>query len=151
MISNYKIEFIQPEQTLELRQRNLKPFLSRTECENPEDYWISTKHFGLYYSQKMVAIATVFPQANVEFACGSPFRLRGMATDTNYRGQGFGSVLLMTIFDYLKDQRSDLIWCNARFKALNFYRNNGFQFHGEIFELPDIGPHRIMYKRILPK
>lgn len=151
MISNYKIELIRPEQTLELRQKNLKPFLSKEECLNPEDHGVETRHFGLFYNNKIVSVATIFPQAHVDFSCGYPFRLRGMATDLNYRGQGFGSVVLMTIFDYLKEKRCDLLWCNARLKASNFYKSNGFIAHSEVFELPQIGPHRVMYKRIIPK
>lgn len=151
MISNYQIEFISSEQTLELRQKNLKPFLSISECANPEDNLIETKHLGLIYNEKIVSVVTIFPQAHPDFSCGLPYRLRGMASDVNYRGQGFGSVLLMTAFDYLKDKKCDLLWCNARLKAMNFYKNNGFIVHSDIFELPQIGPHRVMYKRIIPR
>lgn len=151
MISDYKIEFIKPAQTLEIRQKNLKPFLSVSECANPEDDGVDTKHFGLIYNNKIISVASVFPQAHVDFSCGLPYRLRGMATETNYRGQGFGSVILMTIFDYLKEKRCDLLWCNARFKAFNFYKCNGFVSHSDIFEIPQIGPHRVMYKRIIPR
>lgn len=151
MILNYKVEIIKPEQTLNLRQKNLKPFLSPFECVNPEDQWVTTKHFGLFYYDKLVSVVTLFPEANLLLHCGNPYRLRGMATDINYRGQGFGSVLLMSVLDYLKEQRADLIWCNARIRAFDFYKANGFLFSGDLFELPQIGPHKVMYKRIIPR
>ena len=151
MISNYKIDFITSEQTLELRQKVLKPYLSKKECLNPEDFQATTTHFGLFYNNRLISIATIFPESNKVLHCGFPYRLRGMATDINYQGQGFGGALLMSIIDFLKDKRCDLLWCNARLKAFQFYRANGFQNSGEIFELPDIGPHKVMYKRIIGK
>lgn len=151
MIFNYKIEQITSEQTLDLRQKILKPFLSKKECVNPEDFLPTTSHFGLLYNDRLISVATIFPEANKELFCGFPYRLRGMATDLNYQGQGFGGALLMSVIDFLKDKRCDLLWCNARIKAFPFYKTNGFQFHGEMFELPDIGPHKVMYKRIIGK
>lgn len=151
MISNYKIEFITINKVLELRQKNLKPFLTLAECKNSEDDNVLTKHFGIFYNNNCVSVATVFPESHKDFQCGNPYRLRGMATDSQFRGQGFGSILLMHAFDYLKDIKCDLLWCNARLKALNFYKQNGFHAQSEIFELPQIGPHIVMYKRIIPK
>ncbi|MBL7546230.1 MAG: GNAT family N-acetyltransferase [Bdellovibrionaceae bacterium] len=151
MIFNYKIDLITSEQTLDLRQKILKPFLSKKECVNPEDFLPTTTHFGLFYNDRLISIATVFPESNKGLFCGFPYRLRGMATDINYQGQGFGGATLMAVIDFLKDKRCDLLWCNARFKAFPFYKSSGFQFHGEMFELPDIGPHKVMYKRIIGK
>lgn len=151
MIFNYKIDLITTDQTLDLRQKILKPFLSKRECLNPEDLIPTTKHFGLFYNDKLISVATIFPEAHKDLFCGFPYRLRGMASDLNYQGQGFGGALLMSVIDYLKDKRCDMLWCNARFKAFPFYKSNGFQFSGEMFELPDIGPHKVMYKRILGK
>ena len=151
MISNYKIDLITSDQTLELRQKVLKPFLSRKECANIEDSFPTTKHFGLFYNDRLISTATIFPESNIRLNCGFPYRLRGMATDINYQGQGFGGALLMSIIDFLKEKRCDMLWCNARFKAFQFYKSNGFQFSGEMFDLPDIGPHKLMYKRIIGK
>lgn len=151
MISNYKIDLITSEQTLDLRQKVLKPFLSKKECLNPEDLSPITTHFGLFYNEHLISVATIFPASNTNMHCGFPYRLRGMATDIKYQGQGFGGALLMSTIDFLKDKRCDLLWCNARFKAFPFYKSNGFQFSGDMFDLPDIGPHKVMYKRIIGK
>ena len=151
MISNYKIDFITKEQTLDLRQRSLRPFLAKSECQYPEDGNTETKHFGLFYNGNIVSIATIFPQSYFEFSSGNPYRLRGMATDSNFRGQGFGSFILMTVFDYLKVKRCDLLWCHARIRATSFYRSNGFLPHAQVFDVPQTGPHQLIYKRIIPK
>lgn len=151
MIFNYKIDLITTEQTLDLRHKILKPFLSKKDCVNPEDFFPTTHHFGLFYNDRLISIATIFPESNKNLNCGFPYRLRGMATGTNYQGQGFGGALLMSVIDFLKDRRCDLLWCNARFKAFPFYKSSGFQFQGEMFELPEIGPHKVMYKRIIGK
>ncbi len=151
MISNYKIELITSDQTLDLRHKVLKPFLSKKECLTPEDFLPTTTHFGLFYNDRLISTASVFPESNIDLHCGFPYRLRGMASDINYQGQGFGGALLMSIIDFLKDKRCDMLWCNARIKAFPFYKSNGFQFSGEMFDLPEIGPHKVMYKRITGK
>lgn len=151
MLVSFRIENISADATLDLRQKVLKPFLSRKECINSEDNLPTTKHFGLFYNDRLAAIATIFPESNVSLDCGYPFRLRGMASDPNFQGQGFGSALLMHIIEYLKEKKCDLLWCNARIRAFTFYQSNGFQFCGDLFELKDIGPHKIMYRRIIAK
>jgi len=48
----------------------------------------------------------------------------------------------------LKDRKVDLLWCDARKVALGFYEKMGFKILGDFYEIPIIGPHKLMYKVI---
>jgi len=137
--------------TLPLRQKVLKPFLHADDCVNPGDDAPTTFHLGLFHERKLVTICTFVSEPSPIFNAGNPFRLRGMATDPNYHGQGFGQVLLQHGMVLLKQQYCDLVWCNARIKAFGFYEKMGFRFHGPLFEMDRIGAHKVMYKYLIPR
>lgn len=149
MSLQYEIKRITTAQTLPLRQKVLKPFLPVAECTNPGDDLATTYHFGLFHGGKLVSISTFLLESHPAFSAGFPYRLRGMATDDKYRGQGFGQKVLSHGVEFLRSQGCDFIWCNARLKAFNFYATLGFRFHGPMFELKDIGPHKVMYKHLI--
>ena len=48
----------------------------------------------------------------------------------------------------LKKRDCDMVWCNARLVAVNFYKSVGFKITGELFGIEGIGPHYYMYKEI---
>jgi len=145
------IRQISAKETLSLRHKVLKPHLSIEECANPEDIEPSTFHLGLYFKDHLVSIVSFSYQACPLMSAGAPYRLRGMATDEKYRSQGFGNELVNFAQDLLRSKRCDLIWCNARIKAIPFYENLGFRGLGNLFELPGIGTHKVMYKILNPR
>lgn len=145
------IRLISADETLRLRQRVLRPYLRESDCFYPEDKLITTFHTGLFHSQRLVSIATYMLESSPHFAAGFPYRLRGMATDESYRSQGLGGRLLRYGIEILKEKRCDLLWCNARIMAFPFYQSMGFQFYGPLFDIKDIGPHKVMYKILIPR
>lgn len=148
---SYDIQIITTTDTLSLRQRVLKPFLTEQECINAGDDLPTTYHFGLFHDEELISVATFLQESHPDFSAGFPYRLRGMATDQKYQGQGFGQKLLRHGVEYLRSKRCDLIWFNARIKAFPFYEKLGFHHHGPLFELKDIGPHKVMYKHLNPR
>ncbi len=150
MIESYHIERITTAQTLPLRQKVLKPFLQESECINPGDDLQTTFHFGLVSNDKILSIATFLKEDSPEIPAVFSYRLRGMATDSEFQGQGCGRLVLLGGIERLQKLNCDLIWCNARENAFHFYEKLGFTFHGPMFEIKDIGPHKVMYKRLTP-
>jgi predicted GNAT family N-acyltransferase len=71
-----------------------------------------------------------------------------MATTEKYRGKGLGNRLVNFAITYLRGQKVNYIWCNARKKALQFYLGVGFEVVSPEFEVPGIGPHYVMYVKI---
>ncbi|MGZ3795338.1 MAG: GNAT family N-acetyltransferase [Pseudobdellovibrionaceae bacterium] len=148
---HHHISKIPMEYTLPLRQKVLKPFLHKDDCGNPGDESPTTFHLGLFHERKLVTISTFLSEPHKDFNAGNPYRLRGMATDPTYQGQGFGQTLLQYGMTFLRQRYCDLIWCNARQRAFPFYEKMGFQSHGPLFELDRIGPHKVMYKYLIPR
>lgn len=147
----YEINEISTTETLLLRQKVLKPFLRPEECINDGDDLPTTYHLGLFHQNKLISTATFLLESHPDFSAGCPYRLRGMATDGMYQGQGFGQKLLRYGVEHLRHKRCDLIWFNARASAFHFYEKLGFLHHGQLFELKNIGPHKVMYKPLIPR
>ena len=145
------VSFITAEQTLPLRHAVLKPYLRREECALPEDYLSTTFHLGVTLGEQIVSIGTFILERHSDLSGGFPYRLRGMATDPKYQRQGMGSLILQEGIMHLKNLKCDLVWCNARKRAFPFYEQMGFQYFGPMFEMKDIGPHKVMYKHLIPR
>ena len=76
------------------------------------------------------------------------FQIRQMATDPEYRGKGLASELLSALEEKCLEQwnaRSG--WLQARTGAIGFYRNNGWTAFGAEYSVPNVGPHRSLYKK----
>lgn len=140
------VRLITAQETLPLRHEVLKPFLQLHECLNPGDTHLETFHLGVFENSLLVCVGSFEPALHPEFPTArKSFRLRGMATHPSFQGKGYGKVLLQQALVILKAQEVDFFWCNARIKAFGFYQNLGMQFHGDLFEIDRIGPHKVMY------
>ena len=73
-----------------------------------------------------------------------------MATRPEERGRGHGRALLDGLLERVGADGEALVWCNARVAALSFYRRAGFEPVGLPFDLPVIGEHRAMQRRVAP-
>lgn len=76
------------------------------------------------------------------------WRLRGMATSESARGTGLGRLVLEECFAVIREADGRVLWCNARIGAVPFYERLGLVCVGPEFELPDIGPHYVMWREI---
>ena len=69
-----------------------------------------------------------------------------MAVREGYRGQGFGDAIVEEGLKHLIELGVEVVWCDARIAALNFYRRLQFEELEEEYEIPIIGLHRFMWK-----
>lgn len=75
---------------------------------------------------------------------GEPaWRLRGMATRPQNRGQGAGSAVLRSGLAMGVGRQLATAWCNARVPAIGFYERHGWTIDSAEFESSH-GPHRRM-------
>ncbi|MES2278875.1 MAG: GNAT family N-acetyltransferase [Bacteroidota bacterium] len=142
------IRFIEVEELLSIRNEVLRDGrLTLDECRFPGDKSEGAFHLGYYVRGELACIASFHPQTYKDYP-GNAYQLRGMATTEKYRSQGLGNQLVNFAIVYLRGQKVNYCWCNARKKAAMFYKNLGFEIISAEFEVPNIGPHYVMYVKI---
>jgi predicted GNAT family N-acyltransferase len=142
------IRFIQADDVLAIRNEVLRGGrLTLDECRFPNDDAEGAFHLGYFLNDRLVCIASFHSQSYKEFT-GKAYQLRGMATLDNHRGKGFGNQLVNFAIVYMRGQKVNYVWCNARKKAVPFYKNLGFETISDEFEVPIIGPHYVLYLKI---
>lgn len=142
------IRFIQADDVLAIRNEVLREGrLTLDECRFLNDDLIGTFHLGYFDQDQLVCIASFHPQNYKEYN-GKAYQLRGMATLESHRRKGIGNQLINFAIAYMRGQKVNYIWCNARKKAVRFYQNLGFGIISDEFEVYGIGPHYVLYLKI---
>jgi len=139
------------DEILEVRTRVLRPHFKSGEIAHFDgDLEPSTRHFAFYQDSKVQAVLSLMHRPAPECVPqeGDAIQLRGMAVLSGSQGQGVGARLLNFALTQLALQRPDLAiaWCNARMSAYDFYYRNGWMPCGEVFDVPEIGPHTVMWR-----
>ena len=118
-------------------------------CGIEPDNFDSTFHIGaIDENGQIVGTSTFIKESNTAFDQNTQYRLRAMATTPSTRGKGVGKAIIEYALDELAKRRVELLWCDARVIACGFYENLNFEIKGEMYDVPDIGPHKLMYKKI---
>ena len=112
------------------------------------DHDHETFHMACFKEEKIVVCATFYPEHTEKSQAENAYRLRGMATEEGKRRKGYGKEIIKKIEKILIKKKQNYIWCKARLEALEFYKKLGFLVIGEKFNIKDIGPHYIMYKKL---
>ena len=142
------VKFIQTADTLIIRNIVLRDgILSNEECVFAGDDNEGSFHVGYEIEGEIVSVASFHKVPHPDFE-GNGYQLRGMATLYEFRGKGYGNQLLNFAIVYLRGQKANYIWCNAREVAYKFYLSLGFEFISEPFEIDGVGTHRQMYLKI---
>ena len=108
-------------------------------------------HLAARLDGAVVAVATVYPEPPPE-ALGIPveaaWQLRGMASEARVRGLGFGAAVLEGCVRAAREAGAGALWCNARRGAVGFYAAHGWAVVGPEFEVPNVGPHVVMWRAL---
>lgn len=141
-----EVKLISAEESYKIRKEILRKNITLTE-KIKGDFDEKTFHLGAFYMNNLLGVATFMKNENSNFE-GVQYRLRGMAVLENYQGKGIGKKLITKAITLLKNRKVDVLWCNARIIAINFYKKIGFKVKGSVFDIPLIGSHYVMYKKI---
>lgn len=117
------------------------------DCRFDHDDDITTFHLGLYVDNNLLGVVT-FIKNDYKNLQGNQYQLRGMAILKDYQKRGFGTLLVVKGEAIIKQKQGDLVWCNAREIAVDFYKRNGFSIIGDAFTIPKIGLHYTMFKKL---
>ena len=149
---------LQPEEIQQLRNEVLWPHKTFENCILDTDLLSTTFHFGIQIEGITVACVTLQQESTAKLKQDSlkdlsqdalqekQYRLRAMAVREGYRGQGFGDAIVDAGLNHLRELGVEVVWCDARVAALNFYRRLQFEELEEEYEIPIIGLHRFMWK-----
>ena len=143
MVAELAVGMVTAAETWPLRRRVLRPHHAGDAVVLGGDEEPRVVHLGARdASGELVGIATVSPQAP-PCAPDRPgaWRLRGMATAEDRRGEGIGGVVLREALRRVRAAGGTLVWCNARAGAVDFYAREGFTAAGERYVDPELGPH----------
>ena len=150
MITQLKVNIrkVDAERIRPLRHSELRKGQDFSTTSYLKDYEINTFHMACIVDDKPVTCATFYPEKSTKIKTENAYRLRGMATDSRFTRKGYASNLMAESFKELKKRDCDMVWCNARLVAVDFYKSVGFKITGELFDIKGIGPHYYMYKEI---
>lgn len=147
------IEEVSIDKILPLRHRVLRPGRPIFTAHFDGDDDPETIHLALFWQSDLASCLTLMkrPVPGTENTSNekNTYQLRGMATAVEHRGTGCGKELIEKTEKLLKEKNAALIWCNARIKAVPFYKKAGFKVISDEFEIEGIGPHFRMKKEIL--
>ena len=146
--SEIKIKQITGLDTISIRHAVLRKGKPIEACPIPQDNLASTFHFGLFYQDKLVGVCTFVVDKSPYFKEQKQYRLRAMGVLEVFQGHHFGKHLLNFGVQFLKEKNVKRLWFNARVIAVNFYKNNGFDTIGNIFDIPNVGDHYVMHKKL---
>ena len=107
-------------------------------------------HVGAFSEAGLhVGVCSLFRQRSDRFPAVLPadeliYRLRVMGTLPEVRGQGAGAAIVRYAANWSREQGALWLWCDAREVAFPFYERMGFKFISDGYNVPEIGPHRMM-------
>jgi GNAT superfamily N-acetyltransferase len=136
-----EIRVVYAADTVALRQQVLRPHQTVEQVMAASD---DAPGIAVYDVERVVACASVRPEPMPGDPRDGDWRLRGMASAPDVRGQGHGAAALRAALDYATERGARRVWCNARTPAVGFYERYGFTATGDEFHLPDAGPHYLM-------
>jgi ribosomal protein S18 acetylase RimI-like enzyme len=142
------IKEISAQETFIVRHPVLRKAKPLESCAFDGDNLETTHHFGLFENSNLTGIISLFIKTNPIFAENSQFQIRGMAIVESHQKKGFGEALVKHCEEYCISNQTDLIWFNARTAAVGFYKKMGYKVEGNPFDIPEVGEHYLMYKKL---
>ena len=144
-----EIKELETEAIKSLRYEVLWPHKnSVNECTIEPDSENTTFHVGAVMGEEVVGTSTLIIDINSNFEEKNQYRLRAMATSPKIRGTRTGVAIVNRAIEELRKRDVKLLWCDARLIATGFYEKLGFKVKGDVYEVPNIGPHKLMYKEL---
>lgn len=129
---------ITAEQTWPMRQAVMYPEFSIDQVKLKDD--VTGRHFGLFSGGELTVVVSVFID-------NGKLQFRKLATKTDQQGKGYGRQMMQFILNLASAENLEIVWCNARLSAANFYKQFDFKLIGETWQ-QDGHKFVVMEKRI---
>ena len=141
-----EVKKIKPEETYQIRLEVLRKNINLP-YKFDGDLDENTFHLGVFIDGVLIAVSS-FMESKHSNLKGGQYQLRGMATLNEFQGYGGGKLMMQKAFSLLSKLNIDYLWCNARVVAVKFYEKQGMEIMGDDFDIPLVGKHFVMFKKI---
>lgn len=143
------VTIIDERRTRELRRSVLRPNLGPDD-PLPGDELPGGVHFGVAAPDgTVVGTCFIYSDPCPWLPDATAWHLRQMATSADWRGRGVGRAVLAAAVDHARAHGADVLWCNARESAAEFYARGGFRRHGSVFtDYRHTIPHVRMWREL---
>jgi GNAT superfamily N-acetyltransferase len=126
----------------------LRPHQPVDELTFEHDLDADASHLGAYDDGAVVGVASITREPPPGDDDVRAWRVRGMAVVPSHRDRGIGGELLERCVAHAREHGASFVWLNARLPARRFYERHAFVAHGEVFDVPSVGPH-VEFRRSL--
>jgi predicted GNAT family N-acyltransferase len=132
---------------LPLRHAELRPGRPVETAHFDGDAEPSTVHLGAFDDDGTIVCCTTLMRRPYDGA--DAVQLRGMATRAERARTGVGTQVVRFAETLVHDDLGcRVLWCNARTGAVGFYAKLGWTVTSAEFDVPDVGPHVRMVRRL---
>lgn len=149
MKSAWEIRQIKAKTTYPVRHIVLRKGRPIESCVFEGDALKSSIHLGAYTNETLVGVLSAYHKKHPDFSETKSYQVRGVAVLEAQRKKGIGKLLMEEIERRLSQMEVALLWLNARQTAVPFYQRLSYSVHGDVFDIPHIGPHYCYYKFLL--
>ncbi|GGG41357.1 GNAT family N-acetyltransferase [Bizionia arctica] len=144
----YQVTQVSHTETYRVRQPILREGKPIETCVFEGDTDKDTFHLGLFSKKQLIGVASFMKNKSLLFSEEKQYQLRGMAILKEFQHQGLGAQLIEAGECILNQEEVNVLWFNAREIAVKFYKNHGFKIIGDTFNIPNIGIHHVMFKKL---
>lgn len=143
---HFVVERSSAQETASLRRAVLRPNLTIEQMavagdQNPDLTYLAVRvpdgDHAIVGCLRLEPVPCPWPAA-LQQPASAAWQLRAMATDPTVRGTGLGRLLVEAAVGHVLQRDGDLIWCNARVSAEQFYLRLGFRPVTGHFALPEV-------------
>lgn len=143
-----RLQIVRPEALYQVRQAVLRPNLKPEACVFEGDNEEESSHFAAYWENDLVGSLSAIRRNHVAFGDTNAIQFRAMAVLDAFQGKHIGSSLLRFAEKKMMARGEIAFWLNARIKAIPFYESLEYVGEGALFDIPGIGLHQTMFKKI---
>jgi len=145
-----RLEEVSAARTLSLRCAVLRPAMVPDEALFSGGMPEGARHFAAIDGKCIVGVCFIVPASAPFDAAKRAWMLRGMAVEPPLQGQGIGGSLVRHVLALAEEEQVEILWFNARRISVGFYAKLGFHKWGEEFDIPNVGPHLVMFRTLVP-
>src|SRR5690625_1168967 len=141
-----EIRHIAPQDTYSIGNQILRFNQPFNNGNDHSDFLLRTFHLGAFYNEELIGVASFYQENNPLFKEMNQYRIRGMTTLKNYRGQKVGSSFILYGESILKKRNARLLWCHTKVSEISYYKKFGLRKYEETFFVSSTSSYQTVYK-----